>query len=61
MGKDQPVFDADSEDRCRVFKVFLTNFRDFCIIEDIDSNDYWISAKRSKAMAELRRAFPQAE
>ena len=29
--------------------------------KDIDSDDYWISAKRPKAMAALRRAFPQAE
>ena len=27
----------------------------------IDSEDYWITAKRPKAMAALRRAFPQAE
>ena len=68
MGKDRPVFDADSEDRRRAFKFFLANFRDFCIMEDyvnpakdIDSDDYWISANRPKAMAALRRAFPQAE
>ncbi|KAK2561873.1 hypothetical protein P5673_015267 [Acropora cervicornis] len=29
--------------------------------KDINSNDYWISVKRPKAMAALRRAFPQAE
>jgi len=27
----------------------------------LDSEDYWITAKRPKAMAVLRRAFPQAE
>ena len=26
MGKDRPVFDANSEDRCRAFKFFLANF-----------------------------------
>lgn len=68
MGKDPPVFDDDSEDCHRAFKFFLTNFRDFCIMEDyvnpakdIDSDDYWISAKQPKAMAALRRAFPQAK
>ena len=46
----------------------VANFRDFCAMEDyinpakpLDSEDYWISAKRPKAMAALRRAFPQAE
>jgi len=29
--------------------------------KDIDSDDYWISAKRPKAIAALQRAFPQAE
>ena len=29
--------------------------------KDIDTDDYWTSAKRPKAMAALRRAFPQAE
>ena len=29
--------------------------------KDIDSDDYWISAKRSKAVAALQRAFLQAE
>ena len=68
MGKDRPVFDASSPDRRRAFKFFVANFRDFCIMEDyinpaktIDSEDYWITAKRPKAMAALRRAFPQAE
>lgn len=68
MGKDRPVFDASSSDRRRAFKFFVANFRDFCIMEDyinaaktIDSEDYWIIAKRPKAMAALRRAFPQAE
>ena len=27
----------------------------------VDSNDYWIAAKRSKVMAALRRVFPPAE
>ena len=27
----------------------------------LDSEDYWTAAKRPKAMAALRRAFPQAE
>jgi len=27
----------------------------------IDSEDYWITAKRPKAMAALRRAFPQVQ
>jgi len=68
MGKDRPVFDADSEDRRRAFKFFLADFRHFRIMEDyekpakdIDSDDYWISAKCLRAMAALRRAFPQAE
>ena len=68
MGKDRAVFDASSPDRRRAFKFFVANFRDFCIMEDyinpakpIDSEDYWITAKRPKAMAALRRAFPQAE
>ena len=68
MGKDRPVVDASSPDRRRAFKFFVANFRDFCIMEDyinpaktIDSEDYWITAKRPKAMAALRRAFPQAE
>jgi len=29
--------------------------------KDIDSDDYWISAKCPKAMTALQRAFPQAE
>ena len=68
MGKDRPLFDASSSDRRRAFKFFVANFRDFCIMEDyvnpakpFDSEDYWIIAKRPKAMAALRRAFPQAE
>jgi len=67
-GKDRPTFDATSADRRRAFKFFVANFRDFCIMEDyinsakpLDSEDYWITAKRPKAMAALRRAFPQAE
>ena len=46
----------------------LANFRDFCIMEDyvnpdktLDSDDYWIAAKRLKVMAALRQAFPPAE
>ena len=27
----------------------------------LDSEEYWITTKRPKAMAALRRAFPQAE
>ena len=68
MGKDRPVFDATSDDRRRAFKFFIANFRDFCIMEDyvdptkvVDSNEYWIAAKRPKVMAALRRAFPPAE
>ena len=68
MGKDRPTFDATSADRRRAFKFFVVNFRDFCIMEDyinpakpLDSEDYWITAKRPKAMAALRQAFPQAE
>ena len=68
MGKDRPFFDASSADRRGAFKFFVANFRDFCVMEDyinpakpLDSEDYWISAKRPKAMAALRRAFPQAE
>ena len=68
MGKDRPIFDANSDDRRRAFKFFLANFRDFCIMEDyvdpakaVDSSDYWIAAKRPKVMAALRRAFPPAE
>ena len=34
MGKNRPVFDADSEDHRKAFKFFLANFRDFCIMED---------------------------
>lgn len=67
-GKDRPIFDANSDDRRRAFKFFLANFRDYCIIEDyinptkeLDSDDYWIAAKRPKVMAALRRAFPPAE
>ncbi|KAL9954696.1 hypothetical protein ACROYT_G042267 [Oculina patagonica] len=55
MGKDRPVFDASSEDRRRAFKFFIANFRDYCIMEDyinpakaVDSDDYWIPAKRPK-------------
>lgn len=53
MGKDRPVFDASLEDRRRAFKFFIANFRDYCIMEDyinpakdVDSDDYWIPAKR---------------
>ena len=67
-GKDRPIFDANSDDRRRAFKFFLANFQDYCIIEDyinttkeLDSDDYWITAKRPKVMAALRRAFPPAE
>ncbi|KAL9966449.1 hypothetical protein ACROYT_G024526 [Oculina patagonica] len=42
--------------------------QDYCIMEDyinpakaVESDDYWIPAKRPKVMAALRRAFPQAE
>ena len=68
MGKDRPIFDANSDNRRRAFKFFSANFRDFCIMEDyvdpakaVDSNDYWIATKRPKVMAALRRAFPPAE
>ena len=70
MGKDhdRPMFDASDPDRRRAFKYFVANFRDFCIMEDfinpakdVDSDDYWIGAKRPKAMASLRRAFPAQE
>ena len=67
-GKDRPIFDANSDDRRLAFKFFLVNFRDYCIIEDyvnptkeLDSDDYWMAAKRPKVMAALRRAFPPAE
>ena len=67
-GKDRPIFDANSDDRRRAFKFFLANFRDYCIIEDyinptkeLDSDDYWIAAKRPKVIAALRRAFPPAK
>ena len=67
-GKDRPIFDVNSGDHRRAFKFFLANFRDYCIIEDyinptkeLDSDDYWIAAKRPKVMAALRRAFPPAE
>ena len=70
MGKDhdRPVFDTRDPDRRRAFKYFEANFRDFCITEDfinpakdVDTDDYWIRAKRPKAMAALRRAFPPQE
>ena len=70
MGKDhdRPMFDASDPDRWRAFKYFVANFRDFCVMEDfinpatdVDSDDYWIGAKRPKAMASLRRAFPSQE
>ena len=68
MGKDRPIFDSSSSDRRRAFKFFGANFRDFCVMEDyinpakpLDSDDYWIATKRPKAMAALRRAFPQVE
>ena len=57
MGKDRPVFDADSEDHRRAFTFFLPNFKAFCIMEDY----YWISAERPKAMAALQTPFLQAE
>ena len=67
-GKDRPIFHANSDNRRRVYKFFLANFRDYCIIEDyvdptkeLDSNDYWIAAKRPKVMAALCGAFPPAE
>ena len=56
------------DNRRRAFTFFIANFRDFCIMEDyvdatklVDSNDYWIAAKRPKVMAALRRAFAPAE
>ena len=70
MGKDndRPMFDASTSDRRRAFKFFVANFRDYCVMEDyvdlskdIDSAEYWIAAKRPKALAALRRPFPQAE
>ena len=68
MGKDRPIFDATSADRHGAFKFFVANFSDFCVMEDyinpatpLDNEDYWISAKRPKAMAVLRSALPQAE
>lgn len=70
MGKDndRPVFDATAADRRRAFKFFIANFRDYCIMQDyidpskaVDSTDYWIAAKRPKAVAALRRAFPPTE
>ena len=69
-GKDRPIFDAYSDDRRLALKFFLANFRDYCIIhvedyvnptKELDSDDYWIVAKRPKVMAALRRAFPPAE
>ena len=58
MGKNQPIFGSDSEDRCRGFKFFLTNFRDFCIME------YFVNPAKEidspKAMAALQRVFPQS-
>ena len=64
MGKDRPTFDASAADRRGAFKFFVANFRDFCVMEDyintakpLDSDDYWIAAKRPKVMAALRRAF----
>ena len=66
MGKDRPILDASLSDRRRAFKFFVVNFRDFCVMRDyinpaFDHQDYWIAAKRPKAIAALRRAFPQAE
>ena len=34
MGKDRLVLDVTSDDRCRAFKYFVANFRDFCAMED---------------------------
>lgn len=31
------------------------------LVKPLDSDDYWIPAKRPKAMASLRRTFPQVE
>ena len=70
MGKDsdRPVFDATAADRRRAFKSYMANFRDYCIMQDyvnpskaLDSAEYWIAGKRPKALAALRRAFPQSE
>lgn len=58
MGKDRPILDASLSDRRRAFKFFVVNFRDFCVMRDyinpaFDHQDYWIAAKRPKAMAAL--------
>ena len=65
---DRPIFDATAPDRRRAFKYFVANFHDYCVIHDLvnppkeqNSADYWITAKRPKALAALRRAFPQSE
>ncbi len=65
---DRPFFDASAPDHRCAFKYFLANFRDYCIMEDyvdpskdVDCDEYWITVKRLKALAALRRAFPLAE
>jgi hypothetical protein len=64
---DRPYFDASAPDRRRAFKFFVANFRD-CVMEDyvnpseaVDSDKYWITARRPKALAAHRRAFPPEE
>lgn len=68
MGKDRAIFDASSSDCHRVFKFFVANFRVFFEMEDyinlakpFNRKNYWIAAKRPKAMATLCRSFPQEE
>ena len=59
------MFDPSDPDRRRAFKYFVANFRDFWIMEDyinptkdVDADDYWIGAKRPKAMAALLLRLP---
>ena len=65
---DRPIFDATAADRRRAFKYFAANFHGYCVIHDLvnpskeqHSAEYWIAAKRPKALAALRRAFHQSE
>ena len=51
------IFDATS-DHHGAFKVFVVNINP---AKPLDSEEYWTAAKCPKAMATLRRAFPQAE
>ena len=66
MGKDndRPMFDANASDSIFLWQILgtIASWKIMLIpSKDIDSAEYWIAAKRPKALAALRRAFPQAE